>query len=262
MSFGVSQVQPLQLSFLADPAMAAPAPALTIQPLSLPSAIGDASIYGSDLLSIGAWSEPSPPSKPANIGETFMGLLRRTAAGLFGSSNNGSFWRNPIGFFVTQYKSAFNKNEDVAGNGNCGPTSLTMCAMAFGKISVNAQNADAVIEQTRKAMTGKNSEKSGTSFAQLKKGAEAYGLSAKQTGGSLAALQAELSVGRLPIVLLAPKYFRNSTSNGHYLVVTKIDDQGVHCNDPAVKSGPIVIPKEGFLKGWKARGMGALSIGP
>jgi len=133
--------------------------------------------------------------------------------------------------------------------------------MAFGKVAVSPENANDTIERTRMAMTGKNSEKNGTSFAQLKKGAEAYGMTARQTGGSLAALQAELSVGRLPIVLLSPKEFRNSTSTGHYVVVTKIDAQGVHCNDPAVKSGPIVIPADGFLKGWKARGMGAISIG-
>lgn len=261
MSFDVP-VQPLHLSFLADPAMtAAASPArLSVQPLTLPAKIADQMIFGADLLSIGAYSEPEPTTKPS-IGESFMSLLRKTAAGLFGSSNTGSFWRNPVGFFVSQYKSAFNRNEDVAGNGNCGPTSLTMCAMAFGKVAVSSDSANDAIERTRQAMTGKNNEKSGTSFAQLKKGAEAYGLSAKQTGGSLAALQAELSAGRLPIVLLSPKEFRKSTSTGHYVVVTKIDAQGVHCNDPAVKSGPIVIPTEGFLKGWKARGMGAISIG-
>jgi predicted double-glycine peptidase len=80
-------------------------------------------------------------------------------------------------------------------------------------------------------------------------------------GGSLAALQAELDAGRLPIVLVAPREFRNSKSNGHYLVVTKIDERGVHCNDPALKNGPTVIPTDGFLRGWKARGMGAISIG-
>jgi hypothetical protein len=262
MIVGMPEVQPLHLSFLADPAVTTAGGPLQVRPLSLPGAIADSMIFGADVLSLGGFSEPAPAAKPIGLGETFMDLLRRTAAGLFGSANNGSFWRNPIGFFVSQFRSDTNRNEDVAGNGNCGPTSLTMAAMAFGKVRVTADTANDVIEQTRQAMTGKNNEKSGTSFAQLKKGAEAYGLSARQTGGSLEALQTELSAGRLPIVLLSPREFRTSTSTGHYVVVTKIDAQGVHCNDPALKNGPTVIPTAGFLKGWKARGMGAIAIGP
>jgi predicted double-glycine peptidase len=253
-------VQALHLSFISEPTPAAPQP-LPVQPLSLPGALADGMIFGSDMLSIGSYSEAPPvPAKPG-IGARFMDFLKQTSAGLFGSSNSHGFWRNPIGFFISQFKSDYNTKEDTPGNGNCGPASLTMAVMALGKISVSPDEANNAIERMRMAMTGKNNEHAGTSFAQLRKGAEAYGLNAKQVGGSLAALQVELNAGHLPIVLVSPHEFRNSTSTGHYMVVTKIDSQGVHCNDPAQRSGPITIAANDFMRGWKARGAGAVSIG-
>ncbi|MBC7543368.1 MAG: peptidase C39 family protein [Candidatus Sericytochromatia bacterium] len=263
MAVVLGSVKPLNLSFLPESAavIAPPQAPQPVQALSLPGALADSMIFGSDILSIGSYSEVLPaPTKP-DLGTRFLDFLRQTSASVFGSTNTAGFWRNPIGFFISQFKSDYNTVEDTPGNGNCGPASLTMAVMALGKINVSPDRADKAIEQTRLAMTGKNNQMTGTSFGQLKKGAEAYGLSARQVGGSLAALQGELSAGRLPIVLVSPREFRNSKSTGHYMVVTKIDSQGVHCNDPAMSRGPITIPAADFMRGWKARGAGAVSVG-
>lgn len=173
------------------------------------------------------------------------------------------FKADPKAFFISQFKSAFNTREDTPGNGNCGPTCLAMVAMAFNKLQVTPDQADQVIEKTRIAMTGKNNQMSGTSISQLSKGAAFYGLASRQVGGSLSVLQQELVKGRLPICLIKPAAMGlGSRSQGHYVVVTKIDAQGVHCNDPAKKSGPVVFPLDAFVKGWKAKGSLALSVGP
>lgn len=204
---------------------------------------------------LGFGSAPAATA-PQPIGTNFLGWLRQKTSQLIEGM------RNPLSFFITQYKSSFNTNEDVAGNGNCGPASLTMVAMAFGKAHVSPAQANDAIERTRKSMTGKNNEMAGTSFGQLAQGAASYGLQSREVKGNLATLQAELANGRLPIALISPREFRNSTSRGHYVVVTKIDERGVHCNDPAIRKGPIVISHADFMKGWSARGAKAIAIGP
>lgn len=173
------------------------------------------------------------------------------------------FKANPKAFFISQYKGAFNTREDTPGNGNCGPTSLAMVAKAFGKLNVTPEQADEAIERTRIAMTGKNNQFTGTGLKQLAKGAASYGLTSREVSGSLAVLQQELALGRLPIVLIKPVAMGlGSKSTGHYVVVTKIDEKGIHANDPAKKTGPVVYSQAAFMKGWKAKGSMALSVGP
>ncbi len=170
---------------------------------------------------------------------------------------------NSRDFFISQYQSSFNTKEDTPRNGNCGPTSLTMVAEAFKKIGVSPQSADQAIEDTRRRMGASRSEYDGTSYAELVKGAKSYGLDAKVLYGKLDVIQKELEQGRLVIAHVIPSYLNpNTTSKGHYTVVTKIADGKVYLNDPARSAGPVVVSAEAFLKGQKARkAYGLVSIG-
>jgi predicted double-glycine peptidase len=167
--------------------------------------------------------------------------------------------------FISQYRSASNSNEDAARNGNCGPTSLTMIAEAFGKIAVTPGSANKAIEETRRRMgagTSQSSEYNGTSYAQLQQGAKSYGLSSKVVYGSIAEIQKELKQGRLVIAHVRPDYLFPGTTSGHYAVVTKIAGDKVYMHDPANAKGPMVVSVATFKKAQSGRGTwGLVSVG-
>lgn len=166
-------------------------------------------------------------------------------------------------YFISQYRSSRNTNEDAANNGNCGPTSLTMVAMAFNKISVSPSTADAAIENTRQRMGAGTDQYEGTAYTQLVKGAQSYGLNARVVYGQIDTLKKELAQGRLVIAHVIPTYLNpNTRSTGHYALVTKVADGKVYLNDPISTSGPVVVSEAAFVKGQKARGAyGLISIG-
>lgn len=166
--------------------------------------------------------------------------------------------------FISQYKSIYNTNEDAPRNGNCGPTSLTMIAEAFGKITVTPATANKAIEETRRRMgagTTQASEYNGTSFAQLQKGAASYGLKSKVVWGSIDAIKKELQAGRLVIAHVRPDYLFPGTTSGHYTVVTKIENGKVYMHDPANTKGPMVLSEAAFKKAQAGRGTwGLISV--
>ncbi|MEB3236743.1 MAG: C39 family peptidase [Candidatus Sericytochromatia bacterium] len=172
---------------------------------------------------------------------------------------------NPESWFISQNRGVFNSREDAPGNGNCGPTSLTMIARAFGKVEVTPESANAAIEETRRRMgagTRQSDEFKGTSFKQLEKGAASYGLNTRVVWGGLDKLRAELAQGRLVIAHVCATYLRPGTRTGHYAVVWKVEGNKVYLNDPANRKGPIVITTAQFLAAQKARGThGLISIG-
>ena len=148
-----------------------------------------------------------------------------------------------------------NPNEDHARNGNCGPTSVTMVARAFGKVDITAAQADAAIERSRAMIGESQNEARGTSVAGLAKALRGYGLDAKSMGGASAeAVRRELEKGRLVIVHVVPKYLRESATGGHYAVVTKIEGGKAYLNDPATTRGPIVIAVADLDRAIRARG--------
>jgi ABC-type bacteriocin/lantibiotic exporters, contain an N-terminal double-glycine peptidase domain len=167
--------------------------------------------------------------------------------------------------FISQYRSASNTNEDAARNGNCGPTSLTMIAEAFGKLKVTPGSANKAIEETRRRMgagTSQSSEYNGTSYAQLQQGAKSYGLSSKVVYGSTSEIQKELKAGRLVIAHVRPDYLFPGTTSGHYAVVTKVAGGKVYMHDPANANGPMVVSEATFKKAQKGRGTwGLVSVG-
>ncbi|MNS88138.1 Peptidase C39 family protein [compost metagenome] len=169
-------------------------------------------------------------------------------------------------WFISQYGSKSNPNEDVPGldNGNCGPTSLTMIAKAFGKITPDAAGADAAIEESRRRIGDGLNERNGTSVAGLAKGAQSYGLDAKvRWDANLDTIQSELAQGRLVIAHLSTYHLSGNRGGGHYTVVTGIADGKVYLNDPANKNGPMVVDAAKFMESVRDRGTyGMVSIGP
>lgn len=167
--------------------------------------------------------------------------------------------------FVSQYRSSSNTREDAPSNGNCGPTSLTIIAEAFGKLKVTPDNANRVIEDTRRRMgagTSQSSEYNGTSYEQLLRGAKSYGLNGRVVYGSIKEVQNELKQGRLVIAHVRPSYLFPGTTSGHYAVVTKIDGDKVHMHDPANPKGPMTVSVATFKKAQAGRGTyGLIAIG-
>jgi hypothetical protein len=170
-------------------------------------------------------------------------------------------------WFISQYRSTkYNSREDVPGidNANCGPTSLTMVATAFGKINPSAAGADAAIEKSRRMMGDGLNERNGTSGEGIARGAKAYGLDAKIVNNvDLNDIKAELAKNRL--VVVNGNYIRANLSlgGGHFYVVTKIEGDKAYLNDPAIPSGPRVVSTSLLMKSvnshWSHR---VVSIGP
>lgn len=188
---------------------------------------------------------PPPPSNP-------------------GSSGNAHARRND--WYISQYGSKYNTNEDVPGydNANCGPTSLAMVAKAFGKINPNAAQADAAIEDARRRMGDGSNERNGTSVAGIARGAKSYGMDANVLWNANAGtVQQELAKGRLVIIHGTVIKDDGRTYGGHYIVVTKIENGKAYLNDSAYPSGPRVISTDLLNKSIATRGTRAMiSIGP
>ncbi|MFN3431535.1 MAG: peptidoglycan-binding protein [Candidatus Sericytochromatia bacterium] len=167
-------------------------------------------------------------------------------------------------FFSQQPTSRWNPNEDAAGNGNCGPTAVTMVAKAFGKINPDAAGADAAIEETRRRTGDSRSEYQGTSFAGLVRAAQSYGLAPEMRYNmrTIEQVEAELAKGNLVIAHVKATYLRANPTSGHYTVVTAVKDGRVYLNDSSNKEGPMSISIAEFWTAVKARGTYAMiSIG-
>ncbi|MDB5102107.1 MAG: hypothetical protein JWM80_6528, partial [Cyanobacteria bacterium RYN_339] len=192
--------------------------------------------------------KPKPPAQPAGP----------TSQQLFASRQS---------WYISQYYSSkFNSREDVPGidNANCGPTSLTMVATAFGKINPSAGQADAAIEKSRKLMGDGNDQRHGTSCEGIARGARAYGLDAKVMSNiHLDDIKRELAKGRLPII--NGNYIRANLTQGggHFYVVTKIEGNKAYLNDPAIPSGPRVVSTSVLMSSiWNHFGHTMISVGP
>ncbi|MEB3204954.1 MAG: C39 family peptidase [Candidatus Sericytochromatia bacterium] len=170
-------------------------------------------------------------------------------------------------WFITQYRGLGNSHEDTPGwdNANCGPTSLTMVAKAFGVIDPSPREADAAIEKTRKLMGVVVNDREGSSFPNIHLGAERYGLHARtRRDADARTIAEELDKGRLVIVNVIPSYITgNGRGSGHYGVVTAIEGDKVYMNDPMNKDGPIVISRKQLETAIAQKGTRAMvSIAP
>jgi len=162
-------------------------------------------------------------------------------------------------WFISQFRGKYNTNEDTySNNGNCGPTSVTMIASAFGKVDIKGHKADAAIERSRRRFGQSQSEQAGTTISGARKALSSYGLNTKLHKGKpsqdmLKRMKSELDKGKLITTVVVPKYFSESLTNGHFTVVTAIKNGKVYLNDPGTNRGPMVISKREFLRCLKLR---------
>lgn len=167
-------------------------------------------------------------------------------------------------WFFTQQPSKYNTNEDAPGNGNCGPASATMVLRAFGKINITAAEVDRAVEEMRRRMGDSQNEYKGTSIAGIVRGLKSYGMDARADwSATLEDMKRELAKGRMVIAHVVPTYLRPNATNGHYTVVTAIENGKVYLNDPSGRNGPIVISEAAFWSAVKKRGTFAMiTAGP
>lgn len=184
---------------------------------------------------------------------------------------------HPGSWFISQVKSRkFNSREDD-GSGNCGPTSLTMIAKAFGKVHGGPGQMDAAIEHTRRdKMHAGTNENYGTAISQIKNGAKAYGLETHSQVGhgetvkrrlddTIDHIKANLGKGRPVIVhgvMIRSEHDSRSSKygeGGHYFVVTGIEKNKAgkwvaHLNDPNWPDGPRTVPLSRLRESIRRRG--------
>lgn len=197
---------------------------------------------------------------PATWGALGIKVEETTA----GTAAGGSLHARRESWFISQFSSRYNPNEDAPNNGNCGPTSLTMVAKAFGKINPTAKEADAAIEHSRRRMGDSRNEYDGTSVEGIARGARSFGLNAKVAwNANTNTIAAELAQGRAVIVHGAYIRQNGSYGGGHYYVVTAIKDGKAYLNDPAITAGPRVVSVDALMTSIKKRGTyGMISIAP
>lgn len=197
------------------------------------------------------------------VGPTTWGALGIKVEGAVAVAA-GSLYERRESWFISQFSSRYNTNEDTPGNGNCGPTSLTMVAKAFGKINPTAGQADAAIEESRRRMGDSRNEHDGTSVEGIARGARSYGLDAKVSWNANSnTIANEIANGRA--VIVHGVYIRRDGSygGGHYYVVTAIKDGKAYLNDPAYSDGPRVVSVDTLMTSIKKRGtFGMISVGP
>lgn len=203
---------------------------------------------------------PAPKPKPRPAPKPTPKPAPRPSVDPVGSNAQ----KNPKSWFISQYPSWSNPREDAPGNGNCGPTSVTMIAKAFGKIKPTANGADAAIEESRRRIGESRSEYNGTSVAGLARGARSYGLDADVLwNANISKMKKELAKGRLLIAHVIPSYLNpNTRSTGHYTTVYAIRNGKVYLNDPARPAGPVAVSEKAFMEGVRRRGTYAwISVG-
>ncbi len=201
---------------------------------------------------------PAPgPNQPSNLGLPPIAPPAPPAAPSEGAPADGSPHERRHDWFLSQQRGQFNPNEDVLGNGNCGPAAVTMVARAFGKVDTDAAGVDAAVEESRRRIGDGMDEKKGTSIAGLQQALGSYGLDAqvKASPHTIALIQGELDQGKLVIAHVKATYIWGPNARtGHYTVVTAIKDGRVYLNDSSNLNGPMDVSIAEFEKAIAARG--------
>jgi len=116
--------------------------------------------------------------------------------------------------------------DTVIGIGGDGPTALSMCIIGLtGDTSANPKVIAEFAEENNLYYTGY-----GTAWALIPYCAEEYGLTYKEVILDQYAMESELDLGRVVVIVLeeSPNY-----PGAHFLVLTGYDVQGFVVNDPA-----------------------------
>jgi hypothetical protein len=221
--------------------------------------------YDSDSTNESAPSAPSdfgyaPASDGGSAGPASDGGYSPTVPGdvltdprFTGTLNVGK----PESFFMTQFGwPGWNPN-GLDRSSDCGPTSLAMAALAFGKLRSDV-DPDQLIVASRSAMGASTNRSKGTDSDQVATGARNLGLQANELQSTnLNDIDASLARGGMAIVSGDPiNYerelgFQDGTNNkyadsgtydgGHFILVVGKDKENYVVNDPACKLGPIEL---------------------
>ncbi len=114
---------------------------------------------------------------------------------------------------------------EVMGLSGCGPTALSMVAIFMtGDITKNPRWVADFASQNGYAVDG-----SGTAWSLMLEGARQIGLSSKEIPVERERVENNLQAGNLIIALMGPGEF---TSNGHFIVLTGLQNGRLKINDP------------------------------
>lgn len=114
---------------------------------------------------------------------------------------------------------------EVMGLSGCGPTALSMVAIFMtGDITKNPRWVADFASQNSYAVDG-----SGTAWSLMLEGARQIGLSSKEIPVERERVENNLQAGNLIIALMGPGEF---TSNGHFIVLTGLQNGRLKINDP------------------------------
>lgn len=153
------------------------------------------------------------------------------------------------GYFLTQYyHKRYNPLQKRVNNANCGPTSLAMALLAFGKAPpelAGPERACQLIRNVRQVMTGSSDESTWTYPVQVADGARRLGLQSKVIFTLPRIREAMAVSGRLMVVNVnpSPSYVENLVypyNGGHFALLTGIDGDRVYLSDP-LATGPLVL---------------------
>lgn len=144
--------------------------------------------------------------------------------------------RKPEDFYITQYKSAENPDGNPT-NGNCGPTTLAMAALAHNALppGIQPSNRQGLILWCRECMTGNSlDQEEGTRLIQMRKAARELGMQTSWVD-DVDALDWELRKGRLvavggDVARLGFKF--RGQEGGHALMVVGRTREYYVVNDP------------------------------
>lgn len=237
---------------------------------------GRLSTGAKQVMSLYAKAAKAAHGKPLSSSE-YTGLMKDLAAvkDTTAKPTKKTVLDDPERWFISQRKTReYNSREDN-GFGNCGPTSLTMIARAFGKVRGGPAQMDAAIEQARRRMHAGTNENMGTGIDQIKHGAEEhYGLKTRRQTGkgsnttrrlndTIEHIKNNLAKGRPVIVhgvmIRAPHDRGGYGEGGHYFVVTKISKNKhgewvARLNDPNWPDGPRTVPLSRLRESIRRRG--------
>ena len=170
-------------------------------------------------------------------------------------------WRdpNPGAYHISQYPGDTNPNERTRNNGNCGPVATLMALKAFGVVNPSPTEVDGMISELRRRGGATREERVGfrsaTSADQLARAARSYGLTAAPAWGQrLPAVEAALVEGKLVIALVRPGAYTRSSSTGHWVLVTGIENGKVLVNDPALHVPSRAIDARQFARALALKG--------
>jgi len=199
-----------------------PAP-LTLRPLVARMALCSLVLAGT---SMGAWA--SAPGRPRALGPEQAARI-----------------------FVTQQQdSRYHPAATVAGNANCGPTSLAMAIAVLGKAPVDFRDhPERLVRSLRFDMTGDRDERTWTFPYQFPGAARRHGLGARLVTGGLGKVLEELArPGHVMVLNVNPTpayagLLRTPLDGGHFVLATGRTEHGLQVLDP-LAAGPLELSLE------------------